>query len=90
LVIEEKEVIFYNMSFISLILFTIFFRYAIILRFLEYFRLGIVLIVPYLIYKVKNKNNKYLIVFILILYLFYRFYNGIYDYGLINYKTWIF
>ncbi len=88
--LEKKDIIFCNMSFFSLIIFTIFFRYAIVLRFLEYFRLGIVIVIPYLIFKIKNENYRYLTVFILILYLFYRLYNGIYDYGLINYKTWIF
>ncbi|MGL6064072.1 MAG: EpsG family protein [Fusobacteriaceae bacterium] len=90
LVLEKEEIIFYNMSFISLVIFTIFLRYAIVLRFLEYFRLGIALIIPYIIFKIKNENYRYLAAFILILYLFYRFYNGIFDYGLINYKTWIF
>lgn len=88
--LEKKDIIFFNMSFFSLIIFTIFFRYAIVLRFLEYFRLEIVIVIPYLIFKIKNENYRYLTVFILILYLFYRLYNGIYDYGLINYKTWIF
>lgn len=86
----ERENLFYNLTFYSFIFFVIFYRYAIMLRFMEYFRFAGIITAVYLMNRIRGKNLKYIALFSLMIYLTFRYYNSVFDYGMADYKTWLF
>ncbi|MGL5190352.1 MAG: EpsG family protein [Cetobacterium sp.] len=87
--ISEKEMLFINLNIIALFIFISFYRFAIILRFLEYFRFGVFITIPFIISKIENKFIKNLIFIAILFYLTFKYYHTINAYAIYNYKTWL-
>ncbi|MGL6166785.1 MAG: EpsG family protein [Fusobacteriaceae bacterium] len=91
--LNEEENIFFNISVFSFLIFLIFYRFAIILRFLEFFRIGIIVLLPYVFNKIEekieNKNLKYCFLAVFLTYFSWRYYYIVTGYLIYNYKTWI-
>lgn len=86
--ITREENLFYNLTFYSFLIFTVFFRFAVILRVMEYFRFAYILLFVSVLGKIERKSIKYITLMLLMLYMTSRYYNSIYDYGMANYVTW--
>lgn len=87
--ISEEENLFYNLTFYSFLIFTIFFRFAVILRVMEYFRFAYIILFVSVLGRVEKKNIKYIALMALMIYMIARYYNSVYDYGIANYTTWL-
>lgn len=85
----KKESVLLNLNIFALFIFISFYRFAIILRVLDYFRLGIFIGIPFIIFNISNKYLKYLSFIILCSYLVFKYYNTITDYAIYNYQTWL-
>lgn len=87
--ISREENMLYNLTFYSFLIFTIFFRFAVILRVMEYFRFAYILLFVSVLGKIERKNIKYILLMLLMMYMTSRYYQSVYDYGMANYKTWL-
>lgn len=87
--ISEKERVFINLNIIALFIFISFYRFAIILRFLEYFRFGVFITIPFIISKIENKFIKNLIFMAILFYLTFKYYDTVIAYAIYNYNSWI-
>lgn len=87
--ISREENLLYNLTFYSFLIFTVFFRFAVILRVMEYFRFAYILLFVSVLGKIERKNLKYIVLILLMIYMTQRYYNSILDYGMSNYKTWL-
>ncbi|MGL4404018.1 MAG: EpsG family protein [Fusobacteriaceae bacterium] len=85
---SEEENLFYNLTFYSFLIFTAFFKFAVILRVIEYFRFAYIILFVSVLGKIQKKNIKYITVMLLMVYMSMRYYKSIYDYGMANYITW--
>ena len=84
-----KDNIILNLNLVSLFIFIAFYRFAIVLRFLEFFRFGIFIGIPLLLSKITNRYLKYLLFIFLCSYLTFKYYDTITAYAIYNYKTWL-
>lgn len=87
---DEKENMMFNLTFYSFLFFILFYRYAIMLRVMEYFRFAGIIMTVYVINRIPNRNWRYITLIALCLYMTVRYYNSILDYGMANYITWLF
>ncbi|WP_432205428.1 EpsG family protein (plasmid) [Cetobacterium somerae] len=85
----NKENVIINLNVFALFIFITFYRFAIILRFLEYFRLGVFVGIPLLLFNIRNKHLKYIMLSLLFMYLTFKYYDTITAYAIYNYKTWL-
>ncbi|MGL5356831.1 MAG: EpsG family protein [Cetobacterium sp.] len=85
-----EENIFINLNLFALFIFISFYRFAIILRFLEYFRLGIFITIPFILSKIENKFVKSLTFIAILLYFTFKYYDTVTAYAIYNYKSWLF
>lgn len=85
----SKENIIINLNVFALFIFIAFYRFAIILRFLDFFRLGFFVGIPLLLSTIKNKYLKYLIFIFLCAYFTFKYYDTVTAYAIYNYKTWL-
>lgn len=86
---SEEENLFYNLTFYGFLIFTVFFKFAVILRVMEYFRFAYIILFISVLGKIEKKNIKYIALMLLMIYMSTRYYNSIYDYGMANYTTWL-
>ncbi|MGL5798192.1 MAG: EpsG family protein [Cetobacterium sp.] len=86
---DIKENIFINLNIFSLFIFITFYRFAVVLRFLEYFRLGVLITIPFILSKIENKLLKRLFFIAILLYFSFKYYDTVTDYAIYNYKTWL-
>lgn len=86
--ITREENLFYNLTFYSFLIFTVFFRFAVILRVMEYFRFAYIILFVWSLGKIENRKIKYISLMLTMVYMSLRYYNSIYDYGMANYITW--
>ena len=84
------ENIMINLNIIALFIFAVFFRFAIVLRVLEYFRIGFFITIPFILSKIENKTLKYLSFILFCLYFTWRHYDVVLGYGINNYQSWLF
>lgn len=78
-----KNDIFINLLFLSFYISVLFSNYEIFVRFLEYFRIYYILIIPALFYTIKNKaikNVYYILTLVYFIFRLYRYLNT-FDYG---------
>ncbi|MGL6169055.1 MAG: EpsG family protein [Fusobacteriaceae bacterium] len=87
---SSEEAIFINLNIFALFIFLSFYRFAIILRFLEYFRLGVFITIPFIISKIENKLIKNLAFIAILLYFTFKYYDTVTAYAIYNYKSWLF
>lgn len=86
---SEKDNLMINLNIFALLFFIAFYRFAIVLRFLEYFRLGFFIGVPLFLSKIKSRNIKYMCFAIICIYLTGRYYNIILAYSIDSYRSWL-
>lgn len=86
---SEADNLMINLNVFALLFFIAFYRFAIVLRFLEYFRLGFFIGIPFFLSKIKSRNIKYLCFIMLCIYLTGRYYNIIMAYSIDNYRSWL-
>ncbi|MGL5543707.1 MAG: EpsG family protein [Cetobacterium sp.] len=86
---NKKDNLFLNLNIIALFTFISFYRFAIILRFLEYFRVGIFISIPFILSKIENKWIRNLLFIILLLYLTFKYYDTVTAYAIYNYSSWV-
>ncbi|WP_047383102.1 EpsG family protein [Cetobacterium sp. ZOR0034] len=86
---DSKENLFINLNIFALFIFISFYRFAIILRFLEYFRVGIFITIPFILSRIENKFIRNLLFITLLLYLTFKYYDTVTAYAIYNYNTWL-
>ncbi|MEG0300190.1 MAG: EpsG family protein [Cetobacterium sp.] len=87
--LTEEQNIMFNINILALFIFIAFYRFAIVLRFLEFFRIGIITMIPYLLTKIRNKNTRCITFSIFCLYLTWKYYDTVFAYAIHHYTTWL-
>lgn len=87
---SEKENLIINLNLVALFIFIAFYRFAILLRFLEYFRFGMFIAIPFLLSKIEDKKIRQVTLVVLCCYLTWKYYDTAVGYALFNYKTLLF
>lgn len=85
----KRENVILNLNIFALFIFIAFYRFAIFLRVLDYFRLGVFIGIPFIISNISNKYLKYLSFILLCSYLTFKYYDTVTAYTIYNYKTWL-
>lgn len=84
-----KENTILNLNIFAFFIFIAFYRFAIVLRVLDYFRLGVFITIPFIISNIANRYLKYLSFIIVCSYLVFKYYDTIMAYAIYNYQTWL-